>query len=40
MLADKDIETYLDSMLSKMMRWNLQLIARVRDVLIAGSDGM
>ncbi|KZP27082.1 hypothetical protein FIBSPDRAFT_818692, partial [Athelia psychrophila] len=39
-LADKDIETYIDAMLSKMIRWNAQTIARVKDALITDSDGM
>ncbi|KZP17116.1 hypothetical protein FIBSPDRAFT_894522 [Athelia psychrophila] len=39
-LADKDIETYLDAMLSKMIRWNAQTIALVKDTLITDSDGM
>ncbi|KZP12272.1 hypothetical protein FIBSPDRAFT_836445 [Athelia psychrophila] len=39
-LADKDIETYIDAMLSKMIRWDAQTIARVKDALITDSDGM
>ncbi|KZP03973.1 hypothetical protein FIBSPDRAFT_657023, partial [Athelia psychrophila] len=39
-LADKDIETYLDAMLSKLTRWDKETIARVRNALITGSDGM
>ncbi|KZP17157.1 ankyrin [Athelia psychrophila] len=39
-LADKDIETYIDVMLSKMLRWDAQTIARVKDALIIDSGGM
>ncbi|KZP03908.1 hypothetical protein FIBSPDRAFT_1055009, partial [Athelia psychrophila] len=39
-LTDKDIRTYLDAMLSKLIRWNPQLTARVRELLITGADGM
>ncbi|KZP17138.1 hypothetical protein FIBSPDRAFT_1047078 [Athelia psychrophila] len=39
-LADKDIESYIDAMLSKMIRWDAQTIALVKDALITDSDGM
>ena len=38
--ADTDIATYLDAMLSKMVRWDAQTRVRVRSVLLDGADGM
>ncbi|KZP20983.1 hypothetical protein FIBSPDRAFT_891581 [Athelia psychrophila] len=39
-LADKDIKTYIDAMLSEMIRWNAEITARVKDALITDSDGI
>ncbi|KZP27087.1 ankyrin, partial [Athelia psychrophila] len=39
-LADEDIETYIDAMLSNMIRWDAQTIALVKGALITDSDGM
>ncbi|KZP18776.1 hypothetical protein FIBSPDRAFT_583534 [Athelia psychrophila] len=38
--ANADIKVFLDAMLSKMTKWDTQTIARVKEALIAGADGM